>query len=81
MPLAYAIEKDGDGNVVIEAKTPKGHSTAKLEARVVIHPDGSSDFSKLDITPLVREPAQQEAPAAGHSTIQTTSGADAASLP
>ena len=62
-PLAYTIEKDGDGNVVIEAKTPEGRPTAKLEARVVIHSDGSSDFTRLDITPLVREPAQQEAPA------------------
>ena len=62
-PLAYVIEKDGDGNVVIEAKTPEGRPTAKLEARVVIHSDGSSDFTRLYITPLVREPAQQEAPA------------------
>ena len=62
-PLAYTIEKDGDGNVVIEAKTPEGRPTARLEARVVIHSDGSSDFTRLDITPLVREPAQQEAPA------------------
>ncbi len=69
-PLAYVIEKDKDGSVVIEAKTPAARKTAVLEARVVIRPDGSHEFTKLDITPLgeaakaPQAPAQAPAPAA-----------------
>ncbi len=63
-PLAYVIEKSADGGLVIEAKTPAARQTAVLEARLVIHPNGANEFTKLDVTPLAAQRAQPEEQAA-----------------
>ncbi len=50
-PLLVSYARTPEGDVVVESRTPEDLPVAQLSARLVIHPDGRTEYSTLSITP------------------------------
>ncbi len=49
VPLAYHVAKDDQGNLIISAKSSREQGATQLKATVVIHPNGTAEYTELHV--------------------------------